>query len=314
MKKLFLNSNVPIKSLLLLVFTVFAAGCGPSASVDSVTSNTVQSSQIYQSYSVDGDRSQTTGSAVFRVGGGSGTTLELLAPSAVSYNGTAMTFSPPGGLFNVRTKGTTYFTRVNNYQETSVFEYTDADGKKYTNSITLPTIEIAQKPPFTLRKSQPATVALSRPVGANERLSLAVNSTIFDGIPDNRNTVYLNQSRTAVIITPEYWADKTLPASVELKIKIAKSETPAQATSIGGSISAEFTAAPLLVSVDNAAKPAANANSAVKANVNKTANTNAANAVSEKVNRAPLNAANQKPANTMKNDVETNANTENSNK
>lgn len=80
--------NVCSKILMVLTFGTFAVGC----SIDTVGSTEVSSESIYQSYWAEFDEasSSTNLTATFRVGGSTGTTVELQSPSQVTVNGRSM--------------------------------------------------------------------------------------------------------------------------------------------------------------------------------------------------------------------------------
>ena len=84
-------------------------------------------------------------------------------------------------------------------------------------------------------------------MGNNETMTIAIDTIIDDEIPTANNSVYLSEKRDAIIVTPEYWQTKQLKPQAELKLKIKKSENIANGSPLGGSISAVYSAAPLVV-------------------------------------------------------------------
>lgn len=230
-------------------------GCN-QASVETVSSNTVMSSQVYQMYLIEADKSETRITATFRIGGATGTTLELTEPGNIFYNGAPLPKSAPENLLgsNYRMKGTDYRIFSKGYIPAHRFSFTDNDGKNYLNSINLVPIEISANPGFLFQFAQPATIPLSRAVGANETLTVAIDSVIDDEIPTSDNSAYLSPNRNALIITPQYWLAKSLKGKAELKIKIKKNSIISQGSPLGGSISAEYSAAPVSVAVNSAKK------------------------------------------------------------
>lgn len=288
----------------ILFFLTLAASFSSSAcvqaSVETVSSNTVQSSQIYQIYTVEASKARTEIVAAFRIGGATGTTLELAAPANILYNDQPLPVSAPGNLIgtNYRMKGTDYRTFSNAFQPSHEFSYTDADGKTYVNSITLAPVEISAKGAINLENEKPSTISLSRVIGQNETLTIAIDSIIDDEIPTAGNTVYFNEKRNAVIVTPQYWAAKQLKSQMDLQIKIKKSGGVSNGTTLGGSISAIYKAAPAIVNVERAKKvsPISETNAKVKEK-NSPANAPEAKANVEDKNSADKNAANQNSAN-----------------
>lgn len=247
--------------LLTISFTFLSLAC-VQGSVETVSSNTVQASQIYQIYNIETSKTKTEITAAFRIGGATGTTLELTAPANVLYNNQPLPVSAPSNLIgtNYKMKGTDYRTFFDNFQSSHEFSYTDADGKAYVNSINLAPVEISAKSAINLETEKPSMIALSRTIGANETLTVAINSIIDDEIPTAGNTVYLNEKRNAVIITPQYWSAKRLPSQVELQIKIKKNLDLQNGTPLGGSISAIYKAVPVMIHVGQTKKVSTDGN------------------------------------------------------
>lgn len=249
----------------LLIFTIcfcFLLGGCNQGSVETISSNTVMSSQVYQSYHIKAEKGRTDITATFRVGGATGTTLELTEPGKISYNDAPLPVSAPGNLIgtNYRMKGTDYRSFSKNYRPAHVFSFTDNDGKTYINSINLLPLEISAANNLTLEASQPTAIQLSRAVAADETLTIAINSIIEDQIPTDDNSVYFNKNRSAIIITPKYWQTKSIRAKAELEIKVKKNAIVSQGTPPGGSITAVYSAAPVYLSVGNAKPAPVNAN------------------------------------------------------
>lgn len=221
------------------------------ASVETVSSNTVQANQIFQIYTIEASAAKTETVAAFRVGGATGTTLELAAPSKILYNDEAMPVSAPGNFIgtNYRVKGTDYRTTFAQYNPAHKFSYTDAKGKTHVNSITLAPIEIASKNAINFDRLKPAMIPLSRVVGANETLTISLDSAIEDRVPTESNFAYLNAKRNAVVITPNYWKAKSLESTAQMKIKIKKSAGVSNGSPLGGSISAVYSAESVSVNI-----------------------------------------------------------------
>ncbi len=126
MKKLF-----PIVSMLFII-----AGC---ASNETAESDTVKQSEIYQKYKVSYYESgqELSVFASFRFGGKRGTTLHLVKPSKITFNGTELPVK------NNSFKGTFYRTRVRTaLPERCVFKFVDADKKAYVNDLRLSPISV----------------------------------------------------------------------------------------------------------------------------------------------------------------------------
>jgi hypothetical protein len=241
--------------ILTLVFTFLSLSC-VQGSVETISSNTVQASQIYQIYTVETSKTKTETVAAFRIGGATGTTLELTSPAGILYNDQPMPVSAPSNLIgtNYKMKGTDYRTFSNNFQSTHEFSYTDADGKTYVNSITLAPVEISAKAAINLETENPSMIQLSRTIGANETLIFALDARPDEEIPTDGNTIYFNEKRNAIIITPQYWSAKQVRPQFDLQIKIKKSGGISNGTPLGGSISAVYKAVPVTINVEQTKK------------------------------------------------------------
>lgn len=239
----------------IIVFSLLSYGCN-QASVETVSSNTVMSSQVYQIYTVEAEKGRTDITATFRVGGATGTTLELTESGKISYNDAMLPVAAPSNLIgtNYRMKGTDYRTFTKNYQPNHKFSFTDNEGKTFENSVNLLPLEVSGNSVFTLQISQPTMIPLSRPIGKDEILTVAIDTIIEDQVPTSDNSVYLNENRSAIIITPKYWQTKPLKSKTELKIKVKKNSIVSQGAPIGGSISAVYSATPLMININNSQK------------------------------------------------------------
>jgi len=279
------------KILLFLAFCSFICACN-QGSTDTIASNTVMSSQVYQIYYVEGKKGGTTVVATFRVGGATGTTLALTEPGKILYNGTALDKSNPSNLIgtNYRMKGTDYRAMVKNYQPKHEFVFTDNDGKTSTNSVTLLPLEVSANGGLFLDSAQPTTIPLSRAIGTDETLVLGIDTSIGEEVSGG-GTVFLNSARNAVTIMPQYWAEKKLGARATIEIKVKKNSSIAANNNLGGSVTTEYLADPVYVSVSQA-KKAANANANTKT---ANANVSAANANTTAKSSANANAVNAAP-------------------
>ncbi len=261
------------KILCLSLFCLSIFGCN-QGSVETIPSNTVMSSQVFQLYTVEGSRSNMQVVAAFRVGGATGTTLELTAPGKVSYNAAEMPVSAPSNLIGTsyRMKGTDYRISGNEYRAKHDFLFTDNDGKTYANSISLSPLEIVTNSALALQNNQPTTISLSRTVAADEKLTVGIGTSIGDEIPTAGNSIYFNSSRNAIIITPQYWQAKSLRTKTEVEIVVSKSAGITQGSPLGGSISAKYSAAPTAISVSAAKTTSSNKNAIINSNASAIAN------------------------------------------
>ncbi|MCC6138383.1 MAG: hypothetical protein IT287_07100 [Bdellovibrionaceae bacterium] len=120
----------------IIVSTFFFTAC----SSDTVGSGDVNPNAIHQDYSIDyrEDSHTSTLKAQFRVGGSTGTTVELEPPSALYVNGN----SPHKSTFF----GTSYSIAQSGIVPTAYFEFRAETGERYINSINLNTVQITANP------------------------------------------------------------------------------------------------------------------------------------------------------------------------
>lgn len=123
------------KSIIAGALAIFFASC---ASNETANSDTVSQSEIYQTYSVEYDDAdmELSATASYRFGGNKGTTLALISPSQVTFNGEKM--AQDNNVFS----GTFYnISRQVKFPGTFNFVFTDSDKKNYKNTINISPIE-----------------------------------------------------------------------------------------------------------------------------------------------------------------------------
>lgn len=232
-----------IALLLLPVVTVgFLSAC---RSTDTAESSTVAQTEIYQDYVLDFENGQATATATFRFGGPTGTTLSLTSPSRVTYNGIPL--SPGKVLF----AGTVYRFTGTEYPINATFEFTDTAGKTYTNSMALAPVEFTS-PPASGKKTERLVLPVTRIVkDDNTTVELTITdaanadhtSEVKDGrgVVGFRSSVYFDESQGGVAVEPDFLKD--IPAgSVRVSLRVRKTLKPAQATRLGGAMTARYTA------------------------------------------------------------------------
>lgn len=131
------------KILLYITVPLFLASCaGESKKADAIDNN-----KIYQRYSISYEErnEKTSVQAEFRIGAywdrmeeekTGGEAVEFASPDAITYNGEVMkkdNSAFTGAYYSLNKEGT--------YTPTHTWIWTDAKGKKYTNSITLNPIQ-----------------------------------------------------------------------------------------------------------------------------------------------------------------------------
>lgn len=233
---------------MLITYAAFSTAC----SVDTVGSDEVKSEAIHQTYSLryDEDSDSTHLSAQFRVGGWSGTTVNLRSPASLTANGK--------GLTKESFLGTSYSGIERGFVPAATFDFTDADGRHLSNSVRID--------PLRLLKAD-QTVSVQR--------AYEVEIQRVNPVPEESVSVGLRQSRPRSDGSNEYiYANgvfdiargKAVFSTVELNklnngaatlvISRSKSTRLQQSTKEGGSISATYNLRPMSVTiVDKSAPP-----------------------------------------------------------
>lgn len=159
-----------MKNFILFSTVISVLVLASCASTDTANSDTVKQSEIYQSYSIsyDAGDQELYASTSFRFGGSTGTTLNLVSPSKITFDGEEMArdnniFS--GTFYNISKQ----VQFIGQYE----FVFTDADNKTYTNKATFAAIEISEYP-NQADKSTGLMVKWTTPVKNNERVYLYI--------------------------------------------------------------------------------------------------------------------------------------------
>ena len=244
--------------LLLLVLVAFGFGC---RSCDTVESNKIAQSTIYQDYEIFATKDSTSVTATFRVGGSGGTTIDLDAPSRIEYNGKELTE-------NLRTMfGGTNYSFSGGFQSSNQFSYTNGDGRTMANGISFDPIE----PVPGAREIKPrekTLILLSRPVGENESLETTISSLepTPTPLPQNGNTEVRGNTG---VDTPQYTRSlhnnlngnrngieidagelkNFAPGQATLRISVKGNSELQQKTETGGSINYTYSSQLIAVTV-----------------------------------------------------------------
>jgi hypothetical protein len=242
--------NVFLRSaFIFLGVFVFTGGSCPSN--DTTASNKVAQSEIYQSYSVTQIGDSYDVMAYFRVGGRTGTTLALVAPSRITINGQVMKE-------NLNTSsGTFYSTTIPTSTTSGTFVFTDRNSKSYTNNIDLSRVAInASK--TNSNGAEPLAVPLSRAPGETASLTLQLNNRLVfvDAAKGEMSEAFYDRTARSIVILPTAWKD--LPnGSVSLDLEIRDNNSTQQGTDLGGEMTFTYDAAPVQISLAKAkSKPA----------------------------------------------------------
>lgn len=177
----------------LLALVVF--GC---RSCETIDSSKLDPSEIHQTYHISSSPDGTSVDATFRVSGPTGTTIALVPPSKVEYNGQPMTE-------NLRTimSGTYYSSGSPTFIGTHSFVLTDSRGRRFSSSATFSPVEITNGS-FDIKRNERFEVTLSRPLGTNESAVLKLVSEI--GSMQSGNTANGNANRPSEM-TPDHAKD-----------------------------------------------------------------------------------------------------------
>jgi hypothetical protein len=205
------------------------ASCG---STDTANSDAVKQSEIYQSYSVTydaGDR-ELYASASYRFGGSTGTTLNLVGGSSVSFDGETM--ASENNMFS----GTFYrIDKQTAFKGNYTFSFTDSEKKTYTNSVAFLPVEIA-KYPEKADKSTGIMVTWLTPLKNNE--------TMYLYLEDSKNNTASISTSVVGANSIELAADQMnniVPGQVNIYLVRESSNSLADATHLGGNMYVKYT-------------------------------------------------------------------------
>lgn len=219
--------KVVLKTALFFIGIIFFTG-GACPSNDTTPSNKVEQTEIYQSYSINGEGTNYYVTAFFRIGGKTGTTLALSPPSSVTFNGQPMKE-------NLNTTSGTYYTAsVPNSTIEGVFAFTDRNSKVYTNRIDMKRVALA---PAKLAVNGTTPVALpltGSPVDtANLNLELNNQMVIVSSGPGDFAEAYYDRANNAIVVLPAAW-NKATNGPVAIDLEVRNSISTQQGTQLGG--------------------------------------------------------------------------------
>ena len=218
-------------SFLIILFVLMLYSC---VSNDTANSDTVKQNEIYQSYTItyDAGDMELSATAFFRFGGASGTTLNLVKPSNILFNGQEMNLEK--NIFS----GTFYEANMQtNSLKSYSFLFTDTDKKKYKNSTSIDTIDIDEYPKI-IKKSEDIKITWKgTPVKQNEKVSVFIEGKDFMNCSASTDVVGTN----SIIIYSELLKDiKVGDANIVLKRE--KKIDIKGATHLGGSLTIIYVA------------------------------------------------------------------------
>lgn len=227
------------KILLFLPALVLLGACASNETADS---SGVKQSEIYQDYSINwnSEVQEWDAYATFRFGGENGTTLRLSEPSNVTINGEKMNEGKM--LFG----GATYRMSGKTWPKTAAFQFTDTDGKVYSNSLTFNPIDFARTE-VDASKNAVLGIPLTRDVLATDEIFLYVADTSQQNdrkikllTDDAAALVKYDTAEQLLLIEPAFF-DKMADVELALWMKFSKTEDLKSATALGGVISMSYT-------------------------------------------------------------------------
>lgn len=237
-----------MKKLTIAAFAALLfAGC---ASTDSSNSDNVKQAEVWQHYWVeyDGASDQLTSGATFRFGGSTGTTLILNGASKVKFDGNDMGHSS-GELIKGLIGGTHYRFEGKGFKPEYTFEYTNNDGKSYTNKIGISKLAPDDVPEILDANGQITFNFSLPPVAPGEKLTIELRNdsgftSIDDAIITGNNAVISGEKLTNLGNGP-----------VEITFTKRKEGALQQAEHLGGDISFTYKTKAYGSKVINVKKP-----------------------------------------------------------
>lgn len=232
--------------ILMGFIAVIASGCS-IGSTDSIMSDKVAQSEVWQSYSVSYQEvdAKLISDATFRVGGVTGTTMDLTSNSSVTSNIGAM------NRFTGRSTGTYYkgerreTLNPSQFPQTYSWTYRNNDGKIYRNSITMESIGLPDfKAGEQVSRSKDVKIRWNgKPLQADESVTVIISW--FDSVTKPNSTVIeVNNTvgtDSVVIATTRLTPLDT--GMYKVQFKRTKTLSVQEGTGKGGLMRAEYTGA-----------------------------------------------------------------------
>lgn len=232
-----------MKKNLIIVYAIFVifflSAC---VSNETANSDTVKQSEIYQGYTItynSGDM-ELSATAFFRFGGSAGTTLNLVKPSKITFNGNEMAMGK--NIF----AGTFYeINQQTEFSKSNSFTFTDTENKTYKNSTTIDPIEIYEYP-NTINKREGFKVSWTgNPVQNGENVYVTVEGKDMTTCSTSTDLV----GSSSIEIKPELLKDLK-PGEANIILKREKSNSLIEATHLGGKITITYVAKKVAIKVE----------------------------------------------------------------
>lgn len=241
----------------LFVLAIFIFGVLGCRSTETIESTKVAPTEIYQGYTIRGSKNSTEINATFRVGGPTGSTVDLDAPGKIEHNSKEMDESKPGFM-----KGTDYNASAGEFVSNHKFAYTDSSGKIWENEINLEALEISAKD-LNISRAVGSAITFSRPIGKDENVEISLESEKTPPASNNSNASNkmpekIYSTRLQVSFDDNQMTAKIEPFSLKnfvdgkanLSVTVRKNK-PVQQSAKGGSMDFTYESQKVSVNVVN---------------------------------------------------------------
>ena len=245
------------KTVALFVGLAFLMG-GACPSNETTLSNKVEQTEIYQNYSIAQNGNLYDVTAYFRIGGKTGTTLALSAPSKIMFNGQPMQE-------NLNTSSGTYYTAtVPANTKDGTFAFTDRNSKTYSNRIDMARVAFAPSK-LAINGTSPVSLPLAGTPTDSSVFNLELNDrmVIVSSGPGDFAEAYLDKATNSIVLMPKAW-EQVANGLVAVELEVRNSIPTQQGTGLGGDMNFVYNSLPANATLAKA-KVAAN-----KATANKT--------------------------------------------
>jgi hypothetical protein len=228
-----------IFTLFIISNSFFLFSC---VSNETANSDTVKQSEIYQSYNITYDEGdmELSATAFFRFGGSAGTTLNLVKPSAIIFNGQDMAMGK--NIFS----GTFYESNqqtglANNY----TFVFTDTDKKTYTNSTSIDKLAIDEFPKTIKRTAGCKVSWTGSPLKQGEKVYVSLEGKDMMNCSTSTDIIDANS-----VEIPAELMKEIKPGDANLVLKREKNNSLKEATHLGGNLTIIYVAKKVSVKVE----------------------------------------------------------------
>lgn len=232
MKKNFITSAA-------VLFILFLSAC---VSNETANSDTVKQSEIYQGYTItynEGDM-ELSATASFRFGGSAGTTLNLVKPSTITFNGQEMAMGK--NIF----AGTFYEANQQTaFAKSYSFKFTDTENKTYTNPVSIDPIGVSEYPDVINKGKGFQLGWKGNPIQNGETVYVTIEGKDMSSSTASTDLV----GATSIDFRPDLLKDFK-PGEANIILKREKSNSLAEATHLGGNITITYIAKKVPVRIE----------------------------------------------------------------